>query len=479
MRARVRWGVLFLLAGALAACSGGSSGPTCSFDDPAHFPGTPAPSGTPHPWQKFHYDQQNTGTVVNAKVASNPGTCLWVFPPGGPDSCSNAPSMLPKGAFAASPVISNDGSRIYIGSADNTLYALNAADGTQVASTDFSFSIAQPITSTALVAHRAEGEVVFVGAGDGTFYGLTSTGTAQPTNWPNGVGGIISGSPNIGADGTLYLTSLSAVFVGVCPNGITRFVSATAGSQSSPAQGPDGTLYFGTDDNELHAIQPTGTISWSFSASGPILTAPVFDIATNSIYVADGSGRVFKVETSGRLEMTNPPDSKPVFSFQLPPQNCPTSANPCAIRSSPAVAEDHLYFGSDDGNLYTINKCDGSIAWTFHTGGVIASSPAVAMSAPSPLTTCPSTATGDSERVVVFGSNDGRVYFLQDNGLEGNALWCFDLVTRQVITPCPEEPTLGPDSPNAVGRSSPAIGSDGTVYVGANDGRVYAIGAQP
>jgi outer membrane protein assembly factor BamB len=249
-------------------------------------------------------------------------------------------------------------------------------------------------------------------------------------------------------------------------------------------------------------VQLTGVINWSFSAAGPIQAAPVFDTATNSIYVADEAGRVFKVVAGGRLEMTNPPDSKPVFSFRLPPQNCPGSAcgsgakarqacsadsdcpgsncaNPCGILSSPALALDRLYFGSDDGNLYAIDKCDGSIAWTFHTGGAIASSPAVAVSAAVPPTTCPSSVTGESERFVVFGSNDGRVYLLQDNGLEGSALWCFDLATHEIITPCPEQPTLGPDSPNAVGFSSPAIGSDGTVYtvyIGASDGRVYAIG---
>ena len=458
MRAHVRWVALVLLAGTLAACSSGSS-VTCSFDDPARFPGTPAPTGTPHPWQKFHYDPQNTGSVVNANLSSNPGICRWVFPPGGAGSCSDALSTPPKGAFGASPVISSDGNRIYIPSQDGTLYALNtAADGTQLTPTDFSFSIAQPITSTALVAHRAEGEVVFVGAGDGTLYGLSNTGTAQPTYWPRAVGGFISGSPTLGADGTVYVASLNGIFVGVCPNGVERFAFSTAGSRSSPAQGTDGTLYVGSDDNELHAIQFTGVTSWSFSAAGPILAAPVFDTETNSIYVADRSGRVFKVGTNGR------PD--PSFAFG--------PVGP--ISSSPALAEDHLYFGSDDGNLYAIDKCDGTIAWTFHTGGAIASSPAVAMSAPAPPTTCPTTATGDSDRLVVFGSNDGRIYFLQDNGLQGNALWCFDVVTRQVITPCPEQPTLAPDSPSAV-RSSPAIGSDGTVYVGADDGRVYAIGA--
>ena len=451
MRTCIRWGLLAVLASTLAACSGGGdSTPTCSYDDPAA-------AAVSSPWPKFHHDQQNTGTVVNANVASNPGTCLWVFPPGGTDSCSNALSTPAKGAFAASPVISGDGKRIYIGSADGTLYALNTSDGTQLASTDFSFSIAQPITSTALVARRAAGEVVFVGAGD-TFYGLTNTGAAQPTYWPNAIGGSISASPSLVGDGTVCVDSPNGTFVGVCPNGVARFAVSTGGSQSSPAQGPDGTLYFGANDRQLHAVQLNGTINWSFSAAGPVLAAPVFDTATNSIYVADRAGRVFKVIAGGRLDA----------SFAFGPVG--------PISSSPALAEDHLYFGSDDGNLYVIDKCTGALAWNFPlpTGGAVVSSPAVVVEGVLRATTCTVTAPSPP-RTVIFGSNSGRVYFVEDNGNEGTALGCFDIATRQPIV-CPVDPPLAADSPNAV-RSSPAISSDGTVYVGADDGRVYAIGA--
>ena len=425
MRTCIRWGLLAVLASTLAACSGGgSSTPTCSFDDPAA-------AAVSSPWPKFHHDQQNTGTVVNANVASNPGTCLWVFPPGGTDSCSNALSTPAKGAFAASPVISGDGKRIYIGSADGTLYALNTSDGTQLASSDFSFSIAQPISSTALVARRAAGEVVFVGAGD-TFYGLTNTGAAQPTYWPNAIGGSISASPSLVGDGTVCVDSPNGTFVGVCPNGVARFAVSTGGSQSSPAQGPDGTLYFGANDRQLHAVQLNGTINWSFSAAGPVLAAPVFDTATNSIYVADRAGRVFKVIAGGRLDA----------SFAFGPVG--------PISSSPALAEDHLYFGSDDGNVYAIdkhtgnNEITGQPDWVFPTGGAVLSSPAVATNPGSPS-------------MVVIGSDDGNVYFLQDNGTSVALVTVFSIGAP-------------------VRSSSPAIGSDGTVYVGASDGRVYAIG---
>ncbi|MGD0947193.1 MAG: PQQ-binding-like beta-propeller repeat protein [Candidatus Binatia bacterium] len=443
MRARNRWGVLVLLAGAMAACSGGTSTPTCSYHDPAA-------AAVSSPWPKFHHDEQNTGAVANVQLPGTP-TCRWVFPPGGADSCSTALTTPAKGAFAASPVISNDGSRIYIGSADGTLYALYTSDGTQLASTDFSFSIAQPggIVSTALVAQRDEGEVVFVGGGNGSLYGLTNTGVAQATYWPDAIGGFISASPSLVGEGTVCVDSLNGTFVAVCPNGVTRFAVSTGPSQSSPAQAPDGTLDFGADDGQLRAVGVNGIVNWSFSAAGPIRAAPVFDTATNSIYVADRAGWVFKVIAGGSL--AGRPDAKFVAFEQVGP-----------ISSSPALAEDHLYFGSDDGNLYAIDKCTGTPAWSppFPTGGAIASSPAVAIIAsepPQPFTCSSSGSPAVHQRIVVVGSDDGNVYFLQDNGTSVALVAVFSIGAP-------------------VGSSSPAIGSDGAVYVGASDGRVYAIG---
>jgi len=373
-------------------------------------------------WPKFRHDLQNTGTVANADVATNPGELRWVFPP---------LDQPPKRAFAASPVINSGESLIYIGSNDGFLYALNVADGTL--SPNFNFSTSAPITATALMAVRGGGDAIFVGAANGVLYGLTSVGGAQATYWNPVPGGYLSAAPSISPDGTVFAASLSGVLVGVCPNGIERFVYSTAGIQSSPAQDAAGTVYFGADDHRLRAIgfnyhYNAALTYWTVSASAAILTAAVVDLETNSVYVSDVGGHVYKVLIAKGL-----PD--PAFQFAPP-------VGP--IHSSPALAGGRLYFGSDDGNLYAIDKLTGQLAWTFPTGGAILSSPAVA--------------TSDAQApIVVVGSDDGNVYFVRDDGTSATQLIRFPI--------------------GAQVRSSPAIGSDGTVYIGAEDGRVYAIGA--
>lgn len=391
----------------LAGCTGSSS-PTCSFVDPARLANST--------WPKFRANLQNTGTVTNVTVSTNPGQIEHMFPPAGDD---------PKGPFIASPVINSDGSLIYIGSVDGTLYALRTADLTQ--NTSFNLTIAESITSTAVAALRDGQDAIFMGGGDTRLYALNATGGVQPGFWPYLLSGFISASPTLNVtDGTIYIAGQNGLLAGVCPNGITRFALSTDSIQSSPASGADGILYFGSDDRVLRAVQGDGPVKWAITASAPILAAPVLEVAANgtpvAIYAADRGGRVFKVDTSGR----------PVagFNFQAV----------APISSSPALAGGRLYFGSDDGNLYAVNKDDGTVAWTVATGGPIISSPAVAVGQASDV-------------VVVVGSTDGRLYFVDD---------------------------ANPTTPHSLDlhasiESSPAISADGTVYVGTDEGRVYAI----
>ncbi|MFQ5665519.1 MAG: PQQ-binding-like beta-propeller repeat protein [Candidatus Binatia bacterium] len=415
--------LLVLSVCALASCTtGGGGGATCRFDDPAQLAASS--------WPKFRHDSRNTGSVDNPNVERNTGQLEWVFP---------ALTEDPKGPFAASPVLNGvatdpaSATRVYIGSTDGRLYAVRVADGTQ--DSGFDFSISLPITSTVLLGIRDGGDAVFLAGGDGRLYALDSAAMAQPTNWPIVLSGFLSASPALnGTDGTVYTSSLTGFFSGVCPNGISRFGFSTLGIQSSPAVGPDETVYFGADDAQLRAAQPDGPIKWAFSGSAPILGAPVVEAdngVTVAIYVADRGGLIFKVDANGR-----PFSGADGFDFAA------RNGGPVGpILSSPALAGDHLYVGSDDGNLYAIRTDKGRIDWSFPTGAAIVSSPAVA--------------TGGAQPVVVVGSNDGNVYFIRDEGTTGAAIETFSI--------------------GAPVRSSPAIGSDGTIYVGADDGRLYAI----
>jgi outer membrane protein assembly factor BamB len=106
------------------------------------------------------------------------------------------------------------------------------------------------------------------------------------------------------------------------------------------------------------------------------------------------------------------------------------------IRSSPAVANGLIYFGSDDHNLYALNASNGQKRWNFLTSDAIKSSPAIA------------------NGLVYFGSNDHRLYALDAS--TGQKIWSFQ--TGEAI------------------KSSPTV-ANGLVYVGSADNSLYALDA--
>jgi outer membrane protein assembly factor BamB len=409
----VLWSVAF-------ACSSGSGAPQCDYKNKSVL----ATSS----WPTFRQNIQNTAAITGIDLTTGALAPLWVFP---------RPTEPPYGAFAASPVINSTETLIYIGSTDGTLLAVNLADGTLNTTL---LSTSAPITSSALAAVRFDTDAIFVGGGDGFLYFLNPTGVTQPTYWPFPVGALVSGGPTLSPlDGTVYVAGISGPFAAVCPNGITRFAYGFAGATSLPAIDQNGTFYFGATDAQLRSIFPNGLFNWAFAASDGIVAAPVYDVTENVVYVADQSGRVFKVTASGQ----------PAAGFVAP------HVGP--VRASPALGPEKLYVASVDGELYAIETATGLVKWHVGTGAAIQSSPAVAISA-------------SGTPVIVFGSNDGHVYFVEDSGMEATVLAVCRLgpeFSCEVETPA--------TSPPPAVRSSPAIATDGTVIIGADDGRLYAI----
>ena len=143
------------------------------------------------------------------------------------------------------------------------------------------------------------------------------------------------------------------------------------------------------------------------------------------------------------------------------------------IDSSPTVAGDAVYVGSDDGHLYALEATTGAERWRFEVGGEVYASPAVAagtvyigsgngsiyaldavtgaerwrVSTPTTVFSCPAVADG----VVYIGS--GRTIYALDAST-GAEQW--HVLTGGLIYSCP------------------AVADD-TVYVGSDDGNLYAL----
>ncbi len=184
---------------------------------------------------------------------------------------------------------------------------------------------------------------------------------------------------------------------------------------SSPAIGHDGTVYVGSRDYTLYALNPDGTEQWTFETGDVITSSPAI-AADGTIYFGSYDGVLYAVT----------PDGTNKWKFE-------TGAT---IRSSPAIGADGtIYFGSFDNKFYAL-KPDGTKKWEFKTGGDIYSSSAIG-----------------ADGTIYFGSADGTLHALDPRGEQK---WVFQ-------------------ADDAI-YSSPSIGQDGTLYFGCDNYMVYAIG---
>ncbi|MBI4007184.1 MAG: PQQ-like beta-propeller repeat protein, partial [Planctomycetes bacterium] len=105
---------------------------------------------------------------------------------------------------------------------------------------------------------------------------------------------------------------------------------------SSPSIGPDGAIYFGSHSGTIYAVEPTGTLRWTYQTGGPVETTPAIS-AKGTIYVGSGDGKLYAIKPEGKLEFT--------FETTSP------------IDSSPTISPDgSICFGSGNGKLYSITK---------------------------------------------------------------------------------------------------------------------------
>jgi outer membrane protein assembly factor BamB len=197
-------------------------------------------------------------------------------------------------------------------------------------------------------------------------------------------------------------------------------VSTGAGS-SSPVVA-NGRIYVGSPSGS--GIQSLSTASarvyWKAEAASAFDTTPA--VADDIVYIGSEQAMMYALNaTSGKQYWA--------------------TAGGSGFDSSPVVSGGNVYVGCDDGKLYafeaktTGQTAGGKILWTYTTGSGVVSSPAV------------------FNNVVYVGSGDSKVYALTSAGA---LVWSY--------------------ATGASVYSSPAV-VNGLVYVGSADSKLYAIKA--
>jgi hypothetical protein len=189
----------------------------------------------------------------------------------------------------SSPTVA-DGT-VYVGSHDKTLYAVDAATGTE------EWAFTQP-TGTVRSSPTVADGTVYVGFYDGTLYAVdAATGEqewafAQPSDW-------VDSSPTV-ADGTVYVGSHDKTLYAVDAATGTQdwaFTQPSNKVKSSPTVA-DGTVYVGSRDETLYAVDvATGTQEWTFTQpSDWVDSSPT--VADGTVYVGSYDSNLYAVDAA-------------------------------------------------------------------------------------------------------------------------------------------------------------------------------------
>ena len=217
---------------------------------------------------------------------------------------------------------------------------------------------------------------------------------------------------------------------------------------STPAIVGD-TIFFGSNDRNLYALdRRSGTLRWKFATKGRVTSSPAvsagrvyFMSYDSNFYALDGAtGKLlwqFATQGERRFSGRHLHGAEPAAEVMPDPFD--------VFLSSPAIANNSVYFGSGDGNVYALDATSGTLRWRFHTGNVVHASPAVA------------------DGIVYVGSWDS--YFYAIDAKSGRERWRF-------------KTGEDPDTNNQVGIQSSALVSDGIVYFGCRDSHLYALDAK-
>lgn len=214
----------------------------------------------------------------------------------------------------------------------------------------------------------------------------------------------------------------------------------------------DGLVFAASFDNYLYALNSNGNLRWKTSTGSSIASPPVvyndilyggFDKYIYAIYVINGSIK-WTYATDGWIESTPAisqgtvyagSNDRKIYALDIENKNLRWSyATGGSLYSSPSVVNGVIFFGSRDNNIYAIDSIDGKLKWSEKTNDWVKSSPVV------------------FENRVFVGSNDNSIYAL--NSDNGDVLWKY--------------PTNGR-------VESPPVIVKGTVYAGSDDGTIYAI----
>ncbi len=332
-----------------------------------------------------------------------------------------------KGPMISSPVVAQDGT-IYTGSVwwegfvPNTYVTAINPDGTLKWRYESGWLEDQSLSTPAI----GPGGEIYFGTADGYFYALSSAGQLL---WRYPASSNVNSQPVVAPNGTIYVY-LGEQLTAFNPNGTVQWQHPLGRNvPGGPTLGTDGTIYAVASTGVI-ALWPNGTLRWTSAVGGSV--APPVVSQFGDVLVAGTYLNSLDAAT-GNLRWT----ASPTFGM--------------GNYGMPGVdAQGNVFYTA----YVYIWKFDrfGATVWErqFLQGNRLGQSY--------------SSIAVDGAGKIVHGMGSGK-------------RWAIDIEKRLVIRDTNGNEVATFNLPECTSNSSPAIGPDGTAYIGCLDGRLYAFGA--
>jgi len=222
-----------------------------------------------------------------------------------------------------------------------------------------------------------------------------------------------------------------------------------AGIESSPTIGSDGTIYIGSHDNKLYAINPDGTLKWKFNAGEPVYIKG-WDVwkGIPSAPTIDKNGKIYFVSPPTYLFALNS-DGKEIWRYPIYAM--------AHIADSPVIVPDGtIYVGSESyphdqdakqefgARVYALNS-NGTLKWRYDTNG---------------------SCLGN----LIAIASDGTLYATGSDFLDEK-----EEIFRNAVTAFNPDGSIKWKYKIERVEGPPSIAEDGTIYVGTKNGKLYAL----
>jgi outer membrane protein assembly factor BamB len=267
---------------------------------------------------------------------------------------------------------------------------------------------------------------IYFGACDNNVYSLNTK--QRTTNWYYTTGGAVQSMP--------YISDNNNIYIGSTDGNIYDF----SGNGSTPVVGMPIVPMYMLNSQHTGVSSYTGSITAnSIAWSADFVASNLFVLPSISIGY---DGTLYLGSNDGWVYALNPTDGQSLPNWPVRVNNTPSDyqyTSPSSIYTTPIIAPDGtIYVGANQGYLYALTPT-GQLKWSYAAGYPLQSSPMIDMSGS-----------------IYFGAGS-CVYAIGDAGYRAYPKW------------------LSPFTANANVISSPALGQNGYLYFGSDDGFVYAV----